>query len=425
MPTNNHRSIFADIDFIACALYLCCVSIGYFTIYAAIYDPQSTKSFFDLSLNSTKQLVWIITSFILIIIVFALDYRFFDVFAYLLYVTVLFLLVIVLIFGRKVSESTSWIEIGNFRMQPSEFAKLATSLALAKFMSTSGIKIEQRSSLFIILAIISIPALLILLQNDTGSALVFSSFVLVLYREGLSPWVLIIGVVAVVLFLATLIVGQLNLIIFLSSVCFLVIILFYRKLRQIILICFLLALACSFIVSVDYTVNHILKKHQRDRIRVLIEPDFDPLKTGWNVTQSKIAIGSGGFWGKGYLAGTQTKLDYVPEQSTDFIFCTIGEEFGWIGSFVVISLLVGLLVRIVIIAERQRDNFGRIYGYCVASVLFFHFTINIGMTIGLLPVIGIPLPFISYGGSSLWAFTLLLFILLKMDSQRKLVLARK
>ncbi|MBY0424102.1 MAG: rod shape-determining protein RodA, partial [Cytophagales bacterium] len=271
-------------------------------------------------------------------------------------------------------------------------------------------------------AIIFFPALLILAQNDTGSFLVFSCFLIVLYREGMSPVPIIFGFVCAALFILTLVMPQLYLFILLGVVAFIVFLMIRKTLRNIFLLLAALAIVVGFVFSVDYIITNVLQPHQQNRIKALINPDADPLGFGWNVTQSKIAIGSGGFFGKGYLKGTHTKFDFVPEQSTDFIFCTIGEEEGWLGTLILIGLYLGLFSRIIYLAERQKLKFARIYGYCVVAIFFFHFTINIGMTIGLFPVIGIPLPFMSYGGSSLWSFTILLFIFLNLDANKRLIL---
>ena len=277
--------------------------------------------------------------------------------------------------------------------------------------------------IFMIACIIIIPPLLIIVQGDTGTALVFGGFVIVLYREGLNPSIIVIGLLAIALFVLTLIFEQTTLMIAIGVLGILIILIGKKKWQRIVTVAGML-IVLGVVWSVDYFVNDILKPHQQNRIKALINPEADPLGYGWNVTQSKIAIGSGGLLGKGYLQGTQTKFDFVPEQSTDFIFCTLGEEQGWLGTSTVIFLFVFLLVRLVRIAERQKETFARVYGYSVASIIFIHFLVNVGMTIGLFPVIGIPLPLFSYGGSSLWAFTILIFILLKVDAHRMQVLVR-
>lgn len=405
-------------------LYFLLVLLGWLNIFAVVYDIQQEQSIFALSLNSGRQLIWICSSLVLISLILLIDFRFYDSFAYLIYLGVILILIFVLIFGREIAGSKSWFTIGGFGLQPSEFAKFATALAVSKYLSTKNKVFENIRSQAMLFAIIGLPAILILLQGDTGTAMVFGAFALVFYREGFSPLLLGIGIAAALLFVLTLFIPQLYLIIAVVITAFLLIGINTRKAKRIITIAVAAVAVITVIVSVDFFVNDILKPHQQNRIKALINPEGDPLGYGWNVTQSKIAIGSGGLWGKGFLRGTQTKFDFVPEQSTDFIFCTIGEEHGWIGSVVLIGLFVLLLIRITTIAERQKSTFARVYGYSVAALLFYHFGVNIGMTIGLFPVIGIPLPFFSYGGSSLWAFTILLFILLKLDAHRSQLLNR-
>jgi rod shape determining protein RodA len=284
---------------------------------------------------------------------------------------------------------------------------------------------DNLRSQVVLFGMIAVPMALILLQKDTGTTLVFTSFIFVFYREGMSPFLMIVGICAAVIFVLTLLIpNQIYLHIGIGVVLFFLILFGKKKFKRIAVLCIGTLIISGVIESVDYVITDVLKPHQQNRVKALINPDADPLGFGWNVTQSKIAIGSGGFFGKGFLQGTQTKFDFVPEQSTDFIFCTIGEEWGWLGSLVIIALFVALLLRVIFIAERQKNRFARAYGYSVASIFFFHFAVNIGMTIGLFPVIGIPLPFFSYGGSSLWAFTILLFILLKLDAHRSQVLQR-
>lgn len=398
-------------------MYAMLVFMGWLNIYAAVYD-ENHKSIFDFSQSYGKQLIWIATSALLALLIMAIDPKFFSQFAFGIYGFFLLLLIVVLITGKTTAGSKSWFEIGGFGLQPSEFAKFACNLALAKFLSSTDIHIKEMKTKVYATLILIVPALLILLQNDTGSAIVYGVFILVLYREGLSGNILVFGLIIAVLFVLALIVNQFILsgIVLVLALTF---IYYIRKNRRgIITVVSFLILTISFIFIVDYVFNKVLQDHQRQRIEVLLGKDIDLKGIGYNVNQSKIAIGSGGFIGKGFLNGTQTKFNFVPEQSTDFIFCTVGEEWGFIGSLVVVSLLIGLLIRIVIAAERQRSPFSRIYGYGVASILFMHIFVNIGMALGLLPVIGIPLPFFSYGGSSLWSFTILLFIFIKQDSYR-------
>jgi rod shape determining protein RodA len=419
-----------NLDWLTICIYLIMVTIGWLNIYAAVLDaPAGTEevvsqSLFDLSLNSGKQLLWIGTAMVLAIMIMAIDYKFFEAFAFVIYALVMLLLLAVLAVGDVVAGSKSWFHIGSFALQPSEFAKFATSLALARYLSGPLVRLDKQAFQMPAAAIIGLPALLILLQNDTGSTLVFSCFMIVLYREGLPEIYPILSLSIIAIFVLTLLIPQFYLMGGLTVLAGLFILIIPRKWVYVFRVLGILLFTCCLIMGVSYFVNNILQPHQQNRIQALINPGADPLGFGWNVTQSKIAIGSGGLFGKGWLEGTQTKFDFVPEQSTDFIFCTIGEEHGWIGSLVVIGLFMALLLRIVIIAERQKVRFARVYAYSVASIFFFHFMINIGMTIGLFPVIGIPLPFFSYGGSSLWSFTLLLFILLKLDSHRSQVLTR-
>jgi rod shape determining protein RodA len=413
------------VDWITVGLYAACVLMGWFNIFAAVYDPEAQKSIFDFSINSGKQLIWIASSVVLIILIMVIDFKFYEAFAYIIYGLFLIALLAVLALARDVNGAKSWFEIGPVRVQPSEFAKFATALTLAKFLSGISVKFEQMRTKIICAVLLGVPAVLILAQNDTGSTLVFAAFILVLYREGLPSWVLIMGVIAVAVLILTLIVAKLYLFIAIAIIAGYIIFKIRRKtVRSVGFVVTGAVTVVLMIIGVDFFIHDVLQAHQRNRIMVLLDTEADMKGVGWQVMQSKIAIGSGGFFGKGFLDGTQTKFDYVPEQSTDFIFCTIGEEHGWLGSLAVVGLFVGLLCRLVFLAERQKDRFARIYGYSVASIIFFHFFINIGMTVGLIPVIGIPLPFFSYGGSSLWSFTILLFIFLKLDSHRTQVMSR-
>jgi rod shape determining protein RodA len=417
----EEKNLFKNIDWVMVNLYLAMVLIGWMNIYAAVYN-ESHSSIFDLSQNYGKQLIWIVSSFAIAGAILLIDGKFFAAFSYPLYAATLVLLVVVLLLARKVSGAAAWLEIGNFKLQPAEFAKFATNMALAKYLSTINVKIQDFKSKFICLVILSVPTALILLQNDTGSALVFTAFIFVLYREGLSGGFLLFGAGGAVLFVLTLLIDKYILIGILAGLAGLIFLLTRKNKQNITVVILAFLLASSMIYSVDYVFEKVLEPHQKERINVLLGKEVDLKGSGYNVNQSMIAIGSGGFWGKGYLQGTQTKFDFVPEQSTDFIFCTVGEEWGFVGSFVVLGLFVVLLFRIIYVAERQRSSYSRIYGYGVASILLFHLLVNIGMTIGLAPVIGIPLPFFSYGGSSLWGFTILLFVFIKLDSYRLMVL---
>lgn len=416
-------------DWITVLLYLFSVTWGILNIFAVVYQPET--AYFGLSLNSTKQMMFFGASFIVIIAIVAIDFRFFFNFAYLVYAGAILLLLLVLFLGSKIAGSTSWFRLGMFGFQPSEISKFATALALAKYLSSINIRLDHWQTRLTAGAIIGIPALLILRQGDLGSAMVYSSFIFVLYREGLPDSWFASYFAAIILFVLTLFVAEIYLIITLLSIALIVMLYIrlniVRQMSRLLITTMIVTLvAILFVMSSDYIVNNVLKGYQRDRIMVLVNPDNAEivLRAGWNIRQSKIAIGSGGLLGKGFLQGTQTKLNFVPEQSTDFIFCTIGEEYGWLGSLVIVSLFMYLLYRLILIAERQKDHFVRIYGYGVASILFFHFSINIAMTIGLFPVVGIPLPFFSYGGSSLLSFTILLFVFLKLDAYRGQMLSR-
>jgi rod shape determining protein RodA len=394
------------------------VLMGWLNIFAAVYDPENIKSIFDLSTNSGKQLLWIGTTILIIIGISAINYRFFESFSYLIYAFVLLLLVFVLLFGREVAGSKSWFEIGSFRLQPAEFAKYATALAIAKMFNTYGVKIDQWRTLILLALILTLPMALIVLQGDTGSAMVFGVFILVFFREGLNPIPILLGGYAIVMFVLSLLVQELYIYIGIAVIMALAILLVKKNLKNIVIVVALAIFGLVVVKGVNFIVYKVMKPHQQMRIKAFVNPDADPLGFGWNVTQSKIAIGSGGMWGKGFLKGTQTKFDFVPEQSTDFIFCTVGEEHGWVGSFVLVGLFISLLLRLLFLAERQKSDYVRVYGYSVVGIIFFHFFINVGMTIGLVPVVGLPLPFFSYGGSSLWSFTILLFTFLKLDSER-------
>lgn len=464
--------IVSNIDWVTIVIYVILVFMGWLNIYAAVYNEQHS-SIFDFSQRYGLQLIWIFLAFLLALFIFMVDLKFYPFFAYIIYGFTVFLLVLVLIFGREVNGARAWLKFGVFTLQPGEFAKLGTALAIAKYLSAYNIKVTSLRSLFTIGLIMFFPMVLILLQPDAGSLLVFLSFSIVLFREGLPGSILLFGFVTGALFIMSLLVkdkiyiiasiisigfltfpfytkkyketgigllsfGGLGLILWavmffthkkidytliisaafiLSGLGFLVIS-FFRKIRFLSTFVLFMMGSILFTYSVDYVFNHVLEPHQRERMDILLGLKTDPLGKGYNVNQSMIAIGSGGFAGKGFLQGTQTKFNFVPEQSTDFIFCTIGEEWGFVGTFVVIALFLFLLLRIVMMAERQRSVFSRVYAYSVASILFFHIAINVGMTIGLLPVIGIPLPFFSAGGSSLWSFTILLFILIRLDASR-------
>ena len=427
-------SIFEEIDWLSVALYAALVFFGWLSIYAANYDDQSSQ-IFTLETNHGKQLLWIALASILGMILLLLDHRFFESFGYIIYGISVFLLLAVLLVGTEIKGAQSWFVLGPVSFQPSEIAKFGTSLALAKYLSTMGVHFSQTKHRLRTLAIVALPALLIMLQPDVGSTLVFLAFTLVLYRQGLSSWYFSLGFAAVFIFIMALFLKQYEWtvfgiiiqgkIAFLAGFTGLIALVYYllRKVKGALLILGgVFASTLLYFFSVDYVFSNVLKPHHQNRINELLGIVSDPLGAGYNVHQSKIAIGSGGFSGKGFLQGTQTKFNFVPEQSTDFIFCPVGEEWGFLGSLILVFLFLALLIRIIWLSEKQRSSFTRIYGYCVAAILFMHFSINIGMTIGLAPVIGIPLPFFSYGGSSLWSFTILLFSFIKLDSERKFIL---
>ena len=415
------KNIFANIDQTSLLLYAILMLFGWVNIYASQYN-EDTVMMLDFSTRYGKQLLFIGVASLVAFLILIIDWKFFYSLSYFFYIAIILLLISVLLKGVAAGGATSWFELGGFKFQPSEFAKFTTALALAKYYNTLHVKRISLQDKLKTYAIIILPFLLIILQNDLGTALVFAVFVLVLYREGLSGNILIFGILIAILFLLALVIEKTILISVLSAIALLIYLLSRRKKKELLLILGVLISCTTFIFSVDYIFNDVLAPHQSKRINILLGKEFDPHGAGYNLIQSKIAIGSGGFSGKGFLNGTQTRFDFVPEQSTDFIFCTIGEEWGFFGSFFFIILFVGLLLRILFLAERQRSNFSRIYGYSVAAILFMHFVINIGMTIGLLPIIGIPLPFISYGGSSLLGFTILLFIFLNLDSYRLQIL---
>lgn len=420
----RRENILQKIDWLTVCLYLLLVMLGWINIFAAVYDESANQNIFDLSLNSGKQLLFIGGAILLIIVMLSLDFKFYDTFSYPIFGFMLFLLVVAM-FGREVAGTRGWIDFGPFKLQPSEFTKFATALAVARFISSANFKIDKLQNQVMLFGIILLPAGMIIAQGDTGTSMVFAVFLLVFFREGQSPIYLLLGSAAAVIFLLTLLVEEhLYLYAGIAVLGLLLTARLRKSVKKISLVWAGALVIVGVILSVDYIITDVMKPHQQNRVKALINPDADPLGYGWNVTQSKIAIGSGGLWGKGFLEGTQTKFDFVPEQSTDFIFCTIGEEHGWIGSIVVIGLIIALILRVLYLAERQKWRFARVYGYSVACILFFHFAVNIGMTIGLFPVVGIPLPFFSYGGSSLWAFTILLFIMVKLDAHRMQLLIR-
>jgi len=422
-----------NIDWITICFYVGFVLFGWLNIYAAVYDPTLHMSPFNPASRSGQQLIWIGLSAFVILLILIVDYKFYSSFAYVIYGAIIFLLIVTYIVAPDIKGSRSWLVLGSIRLQPAEFAKFATALALAKYLGGIGVRFIQSRTQLICAILLGVPAAIILLQNETGSMLVFSAFILVFYREGLSPYILLLGIFSIVLFVLTLLLDKYYLasglaVLGILTSGFILLGLRKKNIRRKPIIQKALGVfgACIIsiviVFSVNFFVTDVLQPHQQARIKSLINPGADIKGIGWNLYQSKVAIGSGALTGKGFLQGTQTKFDFVPEQSTDFIFCTIGEEYGWIGSSLFIIAYVVFLVRLISLAERQKDKFARIYGYGVASIYFFHFMVNIGMTIGIFPIIGIPLPFFSYGGSSLLGFTLLLFVFLKLDAHRKQLL---
>jgi rod shape determining protein RodA len=418
----TNSTIFSNIDWMTVLIYLLLMVMGWMNIYAAVYNEEHYV-ITDISQKYGKQLIWIISSVVIAIIILIIDENFYTAFAYLIFGIFIAANIAVPFLGREVKGSRSWFRFGDFGIQPAEFMKFATNLALAKFLSNQDIKIADYKNTFIALIIIGVPLIIIKqLQDETGLAIVFAAFIFTLYREGLSVNYLLLGFLAIVLFILALLINNIYLFVIILALCAIAVLFVKRNTRNLFIIGATGIIACSMVKGTSMVYEH-MEPHQKVRIDVLLgRGTVDLKKEGYNVNQAKIAIGSGGFLGKGYLQGTQTKYDFVPEQDTDFIFCTVGEEWGFVGSTIVIVLLLTLIIRVVFMAERQRSPFSRIYGYGVASVLFFHLTVNVGMTIGLAPVIGIPLPFFSYGGSSLWSFTILLFIFIKLDSHRLQIL---
>lgn len=468
---SDRNVIIKQIDWFSIFIYVLLAFFGWVSIFSSSWEGPG-DSLFSSDSRQLKQLIWIGFSFVMILIVMLLDSKFFSVFAFLLYGLSIFSLIAVLFLGKEVNGARSWFELGAFRFQPAEFAKIFTSLALAQLLTRNQFNLKKTKHLILAFGLMAIPMVLIIMQNDTGSALVYFTLILVLFREGMNSTYLIIILSAVVLFILSLVISPALVILgslivvsvlywlnersgkvfaasliipiafgtglyFLSDTqlinltlskiftisIILSVLVFLPKMiktsnKTALLLSMLLVGATLYINSLDYAYNNVLEQHQRDRIEHTLGLKEDPLGIGYNVNQSKIAIGSGGFTGKGFLRGTQTKFDFVPEQSTDFIFCTVGEEFGFVGTSIIVVLFMVLILRLIFLAERQRSKFSRVYGYAVVSILFFHVFVNIGMTIGIMPVIGIPLPFFSYGGSSFMAFSMFLFIFLRLDANR-------
>jgi rod shape determining protein RodA len=406
----RNQSVKNNIDWISVLIYVALVTLGWLNIYSS--SLLSTDGTYQ------KQLVFIACTIPLIFVVLFVDGKFYEKYASIIFGVSLLSLAGLFLFGKTIAGQRCWYAIGSFTIQPSEFAKAATSLALAKYLSDSQINLKETNRQIQALAIVFLPVLLILPQPDPGSALIYSIFIVVLFREGLPSWYVWTGFITILLFVLTLVLEPY--VVILIALGVLIVIYFKGRAvdRNILLSTILLALISGFVLSVDYVFDHVFKQHHRDRFNILLGKTVDMKGIGYNTNQSEIAIGSGGWIGKGFLEGTQTKGGFVPEQHTDYIFTTVGEEWGFIGSLVVIALFAGLLLRVIYLAERQKTKFSRVYGYCVAGILFIHFFVNIAMVVGIFPTIGVPLPFFSYGGSGLWGFTILLFIFLKMDANK-------
>jgi rod shape determining protein RodA len=406
----RNQSVKNNIDWISVFIYIALVVLGWLNIYSS--SLLSTEGTYQ------KQLIFIGCTIPLILIVLFVDGKFYEKYASIIFGVSLLSLAGLFLFGKTIAGQRCWYAIGGFTLQPSEFAKAATSLALAKYLSDTQINLKDTNRQIQALAIVFLPVLLILPQPDPGSALIYSIFIVVLYREGLPSWYVWTGFITILLFVLTLILEPYVVILIAFGV--LAIIHFKGRAvdRNLLLSGILLVIISGFVLSVDYVFDNVFKQHHRDRFNILLGKTVDMKGIGYNTNQSEIAVGSGGWIGKGFLEGTQTKGGFVPEQHTDYIFTTVGEEWGFVGSLVVIALFVGLFLRVIYLAERQKTKFSRVYGYCVAGILFTHFFVNIAMVIGIFPTIGVPLPFFSYGGSGLWGFTILLFIFLKMDANK-------
>lgn len=406
----KNQSITNNLDWICVIIYCVLVSLGWLNIYSSSLSSMEG--------TSEKQFIFIALTIPLIFIVLFVEGKFYEKYASIIFGISLLSLIGLFAVGKTIAGQRCWYGFGSFTLQPSEFAKAATALALAKYLSDTQINLKYTNRQIQALAIVFLPVLLILPQPDPGSALIYSAFFLVLYREGLPSWYIWTGFSAIILFVLTLILQPQYVIL----LALLVIIFVYYKSRladrNIVLSGILFALISGFVLSVNYVFTHVFKQHHRDRFNILLGKSVDMKGIGYNTNQSEIAIGSGGWFGKGFLEGTQTKGGFVPEQHTDYIFTTVGEEWGFFGSLIVIALFVTLFLRIIYLAERQKTKFSRVYGYCVAAILFIHFFVNIAMVVGIFPTIGVPLPFFSYGGSGLWGFTILLFIFLKMDANK-------
>ncbi|SHF96048.1 rod shape determining protein RodA [Flavobacterium fluvii] len=406
----KNQSLTNNIDWVCIIIYILLVIMGWLNIYSSSLSSMDG--------TSEKQFIFIVLTVPLIFILLYVDGKFYEKYASIIYGVSLLSLLGLFAFGKTIAGQRCWYAFGSFTLQPSEFAKAATALALAKYLSDTQINLKDVNRQIQALAILFFPVMLILPQPDPGSALIYSIFIIVLYREGLPAWYVLTGFVGIVLFMLTLILEPQYVI--LIALIVIVLVHFKSRLgdRNIFLSGIIFALISGFVLSVSYVFTNVFKQHHRDRFNILLGKSVDMKGIGYNTNQSEIAIGSGGWFGKGFLEGTQTKGGFVPEQHTDYIFTTVGEEWGFLGSLFVIALFAGLLLRIIYLAERQKTKFSRVYGYCVAGVLFIHFFVNIAMVVGVFPTIGVPLPFFSYGGSGLWGFTILLFIFIKMDANK-------
>lgn len=414
----KNQSVTNNLDWISVVIYFILLIMGWLNIYSSsLSTVDQETSIFDFSQIYGKQFLFIVLTIPLIFVILSVDGKFYEKFSSVFYIIGLLSLAGLFVFGKTVKGQANWYSFGAFGLQPSEFVKAATALALAKYLSDVQVNLKDFKQQLQALAIVALPILLIL-PHDPGSALIYSVFILVLYREGLPSWYVWTGFIALILFILALIIEPLVLI----GIALAVIIFVYFRSRLInrnwVLSSIIFVMIGGFVFSVDYVFENVFKQHHRDRFNILLGKEVDMKGIGYNTNQSEIAIGSGGWFGKGYLEGTQTKGGFVPEQHTDYIFTTVGEEWGFLGSLIVISLFVILIIRIIYLSERQKTKFSRVYGYCVAGILFIHFFVNIAMVVGIFPTIGVPLPFFSYGGSGLWGFTILLFIFLKMDANK-------
>ena len=416
----KNQSVTSNIDWISILIYIALVIMGWLNIYSSsLSTVTESNTIFDFTQIYGKQFLFILFTIPLIFIVLSVEAKFYEKFSIVIFAVALLSLLGLFAFGKTIAGQRCWYAIGSFTLQPSEFAKAATALALAKYLSDVQVNLKDLNRQIQALLIIFLPVLLILPQPDPGSALIYSVFFIVLFREGLPGWYLMTGFIAIVVFILTLAIGNPFIVIAIAAVGLLINHFRSRFVdRNIILSAILLIGMSGLSFSVDYVFSNVFKQHHRDRFNILLGKEVDMKGVGYNTNQSEIAIGSGGFFGKGYLEGTQTKGGFVPEQHTDYIFTTVGEEWGFLGSIFVIGLFAGLILRIIYLAERQKTKFSRVYGYCVAGILFIHFFVNIAMVVGVFPTIGVPLPFFSYGGSGLWGFTILLFIFLKMDANK-------